>query len=226
MTNSVRPGLAATTAWPRTGVTAGSPASRRACAPEQLTTTRAPASRAAPASSRSAVRVAPRHRVARSLVSTRCGPQIAPATAEVVSGGSRSARTSTLWPASARHTAVVRPETPAPTTSASGPGRGMASPPERLGGDLADHDPLDLAGGGLRQALQHQHLPGPLERGQALPAERDELVALHRPARHRHHARDDLLQAVGVPVAHHRAFGHRLVLDEAGLHLGRRHPDA
>ena len=72
------------------------------------------------ASSRSAARVAPRHRVGRSPVSARCGPQIAPATAEVVSGGSRSARISTDRPASARQTAVVRPDTPAPTTSTSG----------------------------------------------------------------------------------------------------------
>src|SRR5215510_4203555 len=165
------------------------------------TRTPVPSRPGAAARSRSAARVAPRHRVARPLVSTRCGPQIAPATAEVVSGGSRSARISTPWPASARHTAVVRPETPAPTTSTSAPETGMASGPERLGGDLADHHPLDLAGGGLRQALQHQHLPGPLERGQALPAERDELVAVDRLARHGHHARDDLLQAVGVPVA-------------------------
>src|SRR5262249_50660324 len=43
MRNSVRPGLVATTAWPRTGVTSGSPASWRAWAPAQVTARRGPA---------------------------------------------------------------------------------------------------------------------------------------------------------------------------------------
>src|SRR5262249_455365 len=34
------------------------------------------------------------------------------------------------------------------------------------------------------------------------------------------------LRPVAVPVAHHPALGHRLVLDDARLDLGRRYPDA
>src|SRR5690348_2198422 len=71
------------------------------------------------ANSRSWARVTRAHRAVRGLSSTRCGPQIAPATEEVVSAGGVAARMVTRSPASARHTAVVSPETPAPTTRTS-----------------------------------------------------------------------------------------------------------
>jgi len=48
------------------------------------------------------------------------GPIIAEATADVVFVGSRSVRTSTRCPCSARCTAVLNPITPAPTTTISG----------------------------------------------------------------------------------------------------------
>ena len=51
---------------------------------------------------------------------TRCGPQIAPAAAEVIIGARRAAATVTPQPASARQIAVVRPDTPAPITRISG----------------------------------------------------------------------------------------------------------
>ena len=73
-----------------------------------------------PARSRSVSRPALAHAATRPPSSTRCGPQIAPATAEVVSSGSRAARIVTAKPASARQIAVVRPHTPAPITSTSG----------------------------------------------------------------------------------------------------------
>src|SRR5215470_9298931 len=72
-----------------------------------------------PANSRSCARVTRAHRAVRGLSSTRCGPQIAPATEEVVSAGGAAARMVTRGPASARHIAVVSPETPAPTTRTS-----------------------------------------------------------------------------------------------------------
>src|SRR5262249_34328882 len=71
------------------------------------------------ANSRSRARGTSAHRAVRGLSSTRCGPQIAPATEEVVSAGGVAARMVTRSPASARHTAVVSPETPAPTTRTS-----------------------------------------------------------------------------------------------------------
>src|SRR5690348_2394650 len=71
------------------------------------------------ANSRSWARVTRAHRAVLGLSSTRCGPQIAPATEEVVSAGGAAARMVTRIPASARHTAVVSPETPAPTTRTS-----------------------------------------------------------------------------------------------------------
>src|SRR5947207_6026544 len=55
--------------------------------------------------------------------SSRCRPHTAgghshnaPATTEVISGANRSAATTTSWPASRRHSAVVSPTTPAPIT--------------------------------------------------------------------------------------------------------------
>src|SRR5215475_64101 len=72
-----------------------------------------------PANSRSRARVCTAHRSARGLSSTRCGPQIAPATEEVVSAGGAAVRMTTRAPDSARQIAVVSPETPAPTTSTS-----------------------------------------------------------------------------------------------------------
>ena len=72
-----------------------------------------------PASSVRTSRVSPHQRVTRSLSSTRCGPQMAPATADVVCCGGWPAWTVTASPASARHTAVVSPATPAPITSTS-----------------------------------------------------------------------------------------------------------
>ncbi|GAA2372300.1 hypothetical protein GCM10010246_78480 [Streptomyces cuspidosporus] len=51
-----------------------------------------------------------------SFGSTRYGPHIAPAASDVTPGSS-SAITCTLAPASARTTAVVRPDTPAPRTT-------------------------------------------------------------------------------------------------------------
>src|SRR5215467_13907060 len=71
------------------------------------------------ANSRSWASVTRAHRAVRWLSSTRCGPQMAPATDEVVSAGGLAARIVTRSPASARHTAVVSPETPAPTTRTS-----------------------------------------------------------------------------------------------------------
>src|SRR5215831_2053955 len=71
------------------------------------------------ANSRSLARVTRAHWAVRGLSSTRCGPQIAPATEEVVSAGGAAARMVTRSPASARHTAVVSPETPVPTTRTS-----------------------------------------------------------------------------------------------------------
>src|ERR1035438_4413161 len=59
------------------------------------------------------------HRTTRSSIPTRCGPQSAPAAAEVVACGGAAACTPTASPASARQMAVVRPETPAPMTTAS-----------------------------------------------------------------------------------------------------------
>jgi hypothetical protein len=50
---------------------------------------------------------------------TRCGPQIAPAAAEVVWRGGSAAAIAVLTPASAKQIAVVRPITPAPMTSTS-----------------------------------------------------------------------------------------------------------
>ena len=64
-------------------------------------------------------RVSAHHRRTRSLSSTRCGPQIAPATAEVVCAGRWAVRMATARPSSARHTAVVSPMTPAPRTRTS-----------------------------------------------------------------------------------------------------------
>jgi hypothetical protein len=49
----------------------------------------------------------------------RTGPQIAPAATEVVSDGGDAVTTRVERPASASEMAVVRPTTPAPTTSAS-----------------------------------------------------------------------------------------------------------
>src|SRR4030088_676171 len=62
------------------------------------------------------------HRATRSSIPTRCGPQIAPAAAEVVRSGGSAAATATVRPASARQIAVVRPDTPAPITRTSGSG--------------------------------------------------------------------------------------------------------
>src|SRR6516164_1178774 len=78
------------------------------------------------ANSRSSARVTRAQRAVRGLSSTRCGPQIAPATEEVVSAGGAAARMVTRSPASARQTAVVSPETPAPTTRTSQSLRGTA----------------------------------------------------------------------------------------------------
>src|SRR6516165_1951314 len=103
---------------------------------------------------------------------------------------------------------------------------GTASLPELVRDDLPDHVALDLTGGGLGQAVHGQHLAGALERGEALPAERDELAGVHSTPRGGHHARDDLLQALGVPVADDRALGHARVLQQAPLHLHGGHPDA
>src|SRR5579859_3043626 len=71
------------------------------------------------ASSRSTARVSRPHRVTRALSSTRCDPQIAAATEDVVSAGGAAARMTTRAPASARQIAVVSPVTPAPTTRTS-----------------------------------------------------------------------------------------------------------
>src|SRR5215470_7850478 len=71
------------------------------------------------ANSRNRARVATPHRAARGLSSTRCGPQIAPATEEVVSAGGAAVMITTRAPDSARQTAVVSPLTPAPATSTS-----------------------------------------------------------------------------------------------------------
>src|SRR5260221_11474846 len=60
------------------------------------------------------------HLLTRSSIPTRCGPQIAPAAAEVVRCGRSAAATVTASPASARQIAVVRPEIPAPMTRTSG----------------------------------------------------------------------------------------------------------
>ena len=90
-------------------------AARAASTPE---TSRIPVPGSA-ASTVSTSRVSAHQRVTRSLCSTRCGPQMAPATADVVCPGSRPAWTVTPSPASARHTAVVSPTTPAPITSTS-----------------------------------------------------------------------------------------------------------
>ncbi len=57
---------------------------------------------------------------ARSSMPTRCGPQIAPAAAEVVWPAGTAAAICTIAPASARQTAVVSPDTPAPITRMSG----------------------------------------------------------------------------------------------------------
>ena len=76
----------------------------------------------APGSVASAVstsRVSAHHRVTRLVSSTRCRPQMAPATADVVCCGDCLAWTVTASPDSARHTAVVSPATPAPITSTS-----------------------------------------------------------------------------------------------------------
>src|SRR5258707_8597512 len=76
--------------------------------------------------SRSLAMVRLPHRPTRASIPTRCGPQIAPAAAEVVRCGGSAAATVTAYPASARQIAVVRPETPAPMTRTSG------SPPVTL----------------------------------------------------------------------------------------------
>src|SRR5262245_51486120 len=103
---------------------------------------------------------------------------------------------------------------------------GTASLPELVRDDLPDHVALDLTGGGFGQPVHGQHLAGALERGKALPAERDELARVHGSPGCGHHARDDLLQAFGIPVADDRAFGHAGVLEQAPLHLHGGHPDA
>jgi hypothetical protein len=72
-----------------------------------------------PASPASVPSVSAHHSATRSLSSTRCGPQIAPATADVVCAGGLAAWMTTDRPASARQMAVVRPATPAPITRAS-----------------------------------------------------------------------------------------------------------
>src|SRR5260370_12979789 len=64
--------------------------------------------------------VRPPHRLTGASIPTRCGPQIAPAAAEVVRCGGSAAATVTAYPASARQTAVARPEIPAPMTRTSG----------------------------------------------------------------------------------------------------------
>ena len=63
--------------------------------------------------------VAPQ-RSTRSSIPTRCGAQIAPAAADVVRSGGKAALIFTATPASARQTAVVSPDTPAPITRTSG----------------------------------------------------------------------------------------------------------
>src|SRR5260370_11222089 len=64
--------------------------------------------------------VRPPHRLTGASIPTRCGPEIAPAAAEVVRCGGSAAATVTAYPASARQIAVVRPEIPAPMTRTSG----------------------------------------------------------------------------------------------------------
>jgi len=59
------------------------------------------------------------HRCTRGEVLVRVGPQIAPATNDVVRSGGSAARTRVASPASASVIAVASPTTPAPTTMAS-----------------------------------------------------------------------------------------------------------
>ena len=113
-------GSSAAAQYRKAGISADQPGGsagwRQASVPDAIRTP-VPGS---PARSRSVSRPARYHAATRPLSSTRCGPQIAPAATEVVSSGSRAARTVTARPASARQIAVVRPHTPAPITRASG----------------------------------------------------------------------------------------------------------
>src|SRR5262249_31346024 len=97
------------------------------------------------ANSRSRARVSRPHRAARGLSSTRCGPQIAPATEEVVSPGGAAVRMTTRAPASARQIAVVSPETPAPTTRTSQSLLGTPLPLARSPGSAESE--IDASGG-------------------------------------------------------------------------------
>src|SRR5919107_5723847 len=63
------------------------------------------------------------HAATRGPTSTRDGLHVAPAAKDVVAGPVPEAQILTLYPASARQTAVVSPDTPAPMTSTSSASR-------------------------------------------------------------------------------------------------------
>src|SRR6266508_5806754 len=80
---------------------------------------------------------------------------------------------------------------PHATLLPSGTKRSTASRMESSLSGIPQLVPLDLAGGGLGQVVQEHHLAGPLEGGQPLAAELDQLLGAGAAAGHPDHRSEE-----------------------------------
>src|SRR6185369_567433 len=121
--------------------------------------------------------------------------------------------TLTSWPIAASFAATSPPIAPAPTTQIF-----MSRAQAQL---LGKTDPLQLAGGALRDLGEEHHLPGHLEVGEPTCAEVAELALGGRRSLSQHDGRRDLLSELVVWHGEGESLGHRGVRREHVVHLQR-----